>query len=541
VTVVAARASEPRQGAPAQESSRLGRLLQNLQLSRRELAPIAFVVANAIAFMITQPGVGDLWAARARESAARSGVGLTYWFSWFSGGTTPGNYSILTPYVSVVVGTELLGAVSAVACVVAAVFLVRGTNYPIAASFVAAVAAAANLWAGRIPFLFGSAFAVAAFLAVRRRRPVAAAALAVASALCSPVSGAFLALGLFGSFLTEATKTYRRICFTTAMALGVAMVLVAFAFGNPGPDSFTFWMLLELLGGLIGLLLVATPDFVRTNLWLAFLVAVPLFFVPNGMGGNVIRLVWFYLPVAVLATSRRRLWVALLLVAPMVGASVENTGHELYLASNASSFTAYYQPLAHQLSSTPGLASHRLEVVWTGAHTGYEVLLGKAMLARGWESQDDQVYNGVLSAHPVLDPIAYQAWLDNNAVGYVALPHDRAGGSPEWDLVSKATPGYLTKVWGSADWTLYRVADATPVAAPPATITRQTQARLTVTIPCACRIPLRVRYSKFLEAANTDPHGPHGLVATDLNGWASVTTTRPGTYYLEGRISGLFH
>jgi hypothetical protein len=300
-------------------------------------------------------------------------------------------------------------------------------------------------------------------------------------------------------------------------------------------------MLLELLGGVAGMLLVSTPDWVRTNLWLAFIAAIPLFLIPNGMGGNVIRLVWFYLPVAVVATATRRLRVALLLVVPMVGASVENTGHELYLASNASSFTAYYQPLAHELTKLDDLNSYRLEVVWTGAHTGYEALLGKAMLARGWESQDDQAYNGILSANPVLAPITYQAWLDNNAVGYVALPHDRANGSPEWNLVAKSTPSYLRQVWRSADWTLYRVVNPTSVAAPPATITKATQAQLTVQIPCACRIPLRVHYSKFLEAINADAAAPNAVVTTDPNGWSYVTTTRAGTYYLEGRITGLFH
>ena len=541
MTAVTDRASEDRQTASSgTKRGRLERLIAAVRLQRREWIPIAFVVANAIAFMITQPGVGDLWAARARETAARNGVGLTYWFGWFSGGSTPGNYSVITPYVSVVVGTELLGSLSAIACVIGCIYLVRDTRFPIAASVVASIGAATNLWAGRIPFLFGTAFVVATFLAVRSRRTAGASIFAILSALCSPVSGAFIALGLVGTFLTEATKEFRRICFITVVAVGMALGLVALGFGNPGPEGLSFWLFFEFLGCAAGMLLIRTPDFVRTNLWLSILVVIPLYLIPNGMGSNIMRLVWFYLPVAVVATSARKLWVTILLILPIGVAGIESTAAELYVASGASSFTSYYQPLATKLDQL-AVNSCRVEVVWTGAHTGYATLLGHAMLARGWETQEDQALNGVLSNTPVLSPIAYKAWLDNNAVCYVALPSDRSKGSPEWKLVNGNTPNYLSPVWQTSGWTLYQVSDSTPIIAPPATMVAATQARLTITVPCACKIPLRVRYSKFLEAANAAKGAPDGVVASDSDGWAYITTTTAGTYHLDGRISGLFH
>src|SRR5258708_31234984 len=79
------------------------------------LYPTAAATIGAIAFLVVHPQVGDLWAARARQSAAAHGVGLTYWFSWFGGGSTPGNYSVLIPFVSTLLGAALLGALATAA------------------------------------------------------------------------------------------------------------------------------------------------------------------------------------------------------------------------------------------------------------------------------------------------------------------------------------------------------------------------------------------------------------------------------------------
>ena len=58
-----------------------------------------FAAVTAVAFVIVRPPVGDIFAARARQSAALHGVGERYWFSWF-GGIVPGHYSVLGPLLS---------------------------------------------------------------------------------------------------------------------------------------------------------------------------------------------------------------------------------------------------------------------------------------------------------------------------------------------------------------------------------------------------------------------------------------------------------
>ncbi|MDT4902380.1 MAG: hypothetical protein QOH52_396, partial [Pseudonocardiales bacterium] len=240
------------------------------------LAPTAFAIVNAVAFFLLRPGVNDLWAARARASAVSHGVGLFYWFGWFGGGSTPGNYSVVTPYISSWIGTELVGALAAVAATVLCTVLVRGTAHPRGAAAVAAVAIAINLWSGRVPFLLGSAFAVGALIAVRRRQRTATIGLTLLSILASPVSGAFVVVGLSGTFLSTRTKAYRPII---AYAVGTAVLAiggVALAFGTPGPEPFSFMLLIELVGALLLLLAARPPDHIRATIWVSVLASTVL-------------------------------------------------------------------------------------------------------------------------------------------------------------------------------------------------------------------------------------------------------------------------
>jgi hypothetical protein len=360
---------------------------------------------------------------------------------------------------------------------------------------------------------------------------------------CSPVSGAFLALGLAGTFISEPTKRYRRICATTIATVGIALIVVAVAFGNPGPENFSFWLTLEIIGGL-ALCLVAQPaPWVRTTVWLSFVVVILLFLIPNGLGSNIMRWGWFYIPVAVIATSKRRLLVSLALVAALVGAGLQATVADLINASNPTSTVAFYQPLAHELDKLPDLSTYRLEVVAHGfshgSHAGDEALLNDAMLARGWETQEDQALNAILGEKS-LTQVSFKVWLDDNAVGYVAIPRQRVASSPEYNVIADNTPAYLTQIWQSVDWRLFRVRDAHAIIQKPATVLQRGQARLEIDVPCTCTIGLRLRYSRFLIAEQVGT-GVSATVANDGSGFTTLTTRTPGRYYLEGKLSGLFN
>jgi hypothetical protein len=519
------------------------------RLDLATLAPSLFAAANGLAFFLVRPGVNDLWAARARASAAAHGVGLGYWFSWFGGGSTPGNYSVLTPYLCAAVGTELVGSLAAFAATALGTVLVRGTRHPHAAAAVAALAAGINLWSGRIPFLLGSAIAVGALIALRRGNRPATAALTLLSILASPVSGAFVLMGLSGTFLTTRTRSYRPIIGWAALTCLVALGAVAVMFGTPGPEPFSTQLLLQLLPCVAVLLFAGAPDHLRATIVLTMFAAVLLWAVPNGMGANFQRFVWFCLPVAVVAASRWWTPVALACVTPALVLGTIPTVKDLHNAAEPVSTVSYYSSLAHRLDRLPDLRDYRVEVVNHGAHAGYDALLQHALLARGWETQEDNALNRSLAQDP-LDPVTYKVWLDNNAVGYVALPTVSVHAYPEYTLVQGGTARYLHRVWRDAHWQLFRVADPTPIVGRPGSVLGHDQKSMTLSVPCACTINLRLRWSKFLTAA-LQHRGPDGRLADatplvratvvdDGTGWTRLTATRPGTYLLRGSLRGAF-
>ncbi|MEO9139259.1 MAG: hypothetical protein ABI345_09355, partial [Jatrophihabitans sp.] len=375
-----------------------------------------FTLANAIAFVIIRPDVNDLVAARARASAAANDVGLTYWFDWFGGGSTPGNYSVVTPSLSALVGTELLGAIAAVAITILGSIALRRTPRPTAGTVVVALGATINMWSGRIPFLLGTAIALGAVIALLHRRRTATVVLTVVSVLASPVSGALLVIAASGTFLTTRTRSWRPIIAWAAGAVLASLLTVAVIFGAPGPQPFSTPLALEVLAGLVLLWFARPPDHIRTTVVVSFLGVIALYAIPNGMGSNVTRLVWFVLPAMVIATSRRRARVGALLVAAVVLAGAAGTATDLRNAVRPVSSVAFYTPLANRLDKIENLENYRVEVVNHGAHAAYDALLDHAMLARGWETQEDTALNESLLQDP-LSPVTYKVWLDNNAVG----------------------------------------------------------------------------------------------------------------------------
>jgi hypothetical protein len=500
------------------------------------LWPTAVAVLNAAAFLVVRPGVNDLWAARARASAVSHGVGLTYWFSWFGGGSTPGNYSVLSPYLSALLTAELVGALSAVAITLSSAVLLRGTRYPVAGTAVATVAAGINLWSGRVPFLLGTAFAVAALVAVRNQNRVAAGIITVLSIASSPVSGAFLALALAATFITA--KPYRRISVTTLATIVVSLGVVGLAFGAPGPQHFSWQLFLEAIGALVLFLLARPPELLRCVIWLSMLTALAMWLIPNGMGSNFGRMIWFCLPVAVVATGGRKLWMSLLLVCPVLLSGANLTVSDLRGAGNPIASKWYYTPLARELDNISGLTSYRLEVVAEGAHAAYDALLDHAMLARGWETQEDNALNRTLKSS-TLDATTYKIWLGNNSVGYVALPRSKPETYPEFALVSSGKLPYLHEVWKSPDWTLYRVSDPTPIVAAPQKILTYSQSKLILRATCACTFSVRIRYSRYLRADPVTGSG-RATIVTDRSGYTSMTTSVPGDYVLHGTVTSLF-
>lgn len=511
----------------------------HIQLARKH-GPTVLVFVNAAAFCIVRPGVPDLWAARARASAVGHGVGLTYWFSWF-GGSTPGNYSVITPYLCAKLGTELVAAVAAVVVTAVATVLLRGTARPEVAAYVAAFGVLGNLWCGRVPFLVGSAFAAGSLLYIRRRARVGAAALPALTVLASPVAGAFLCLGLSGVLLTTRTRRYRASALLAVSSAGGALVALAVMFGVPGPEPFPPYMIGEIVLTLALMLFSSPPDHLRTTLIVAGFAALTLFFVPNGMGSNVARLTLFCLPPAAIALSRRPASALAVLSVPILVLNAMSSTSALMSATRPSSAAAYYAPLASELDALHAAPNYRVELV-SAAHAAYAALLDHAALARGWETQADLAFNAELVSTS-LDARTYRDWLDDNAVGYVALnlPGDA---TPEARLITAARPGYLRPIWRSAQWELLAVTEPKRIVATPAVLIASSQSELSVRVPCACRVSLRIRWSKYLSATTRLPDDTADSIEDTYQpkllpgegGWTTLAANRPGTYVLTGSL-----
>jgi hypothetical protein len=255
------------------------------------------------------------------------------------------------------------------------------------------------------------------------------------------------------------------------------------------------------------------------------------------LGDNLLRLVTYCLPAVVVATSARRVSLALVGVSVALVLSTKQSVGDVFEAAEPTASPAYYTSLIAELDRLHGqLLSCRLEVVEDGTHTASYALLDDAMLARGYEYQEDNELNAVL-ASPSLDGVQYKVWLDNNAVCFVAIASTyRRQITPEFRLVARHRPGYLHRVWHDAAWTIYRVADAKPIVSPPVQVVRFSQSKLVLRVPCACTFGVRVRKPEHLRAVTIPSTAPpiHARLEPDGFGWTRMTTPTPGVYTLSG-------
>ena len=280
----------------------------------------------------------------------------------------------------------------------------------------------------------------------------------------------------------------------------------------------------------------APPDWLKTSIWLTLIGSLAVFFIPNGLGDNLLRFAWYCLPAILVATSVRPVRIALLAASVGILFAAKQSIGDVFHSTEQTASPAYYQSLIHELDTLKKqLRTYRLEIVDDGTHTGSFALLGHAMLARGYEYQEDNQLNKVL-LDPHLDATKYQLWLDNNAVGYVAISSTDRKSSPEYTLVSKHRPGYLVPLWSNDKWTLYRLRNPNPIVKKPVTVTKFTQSKLVLHVPCACSFTSASAIrgiSRKHHTAESDVPVPAQL-KDDGYGWTTMTTTQPGDYTLSG-------
>ncbi|MEA2143359.1 MAG: hypothetical protein QOI64_1789 [Solirubrobacteraceae bacterium] len=506
------------------------------------LSPWVVAALGAAVYLLVAPPSADLAAQEYRAE-----LGLTLWNNgWFAGHHTPG-YSVLFPPLGGLLGVRLTGAIAAVTAAALFTPLARD-HWPTppraggAAALWFAAGTTAVLLTGRLTFLLGVAIGLGALLALAREHRAAAAVLAAATTLASPVAGLFLALCVTAWALAEPARHRARAWRWGAAIAAAALVPIAISvllFPEGGTHNLvgsSFWPALATSLA-VAALLPARERALRVGALLYALLLVAAFVIDSPLGGNATRLGALAIgPVVlgVLVGRRSPLLIAALAVAAAYWPLYPAVRDVVRASGDPSVGTAYYAPLLDFLRARPG--SFRVEIPYTENHWEARRVAPEFPLARGWERQLDRLY-GALFYDGSLDAGAYRAWLDRHAVAYVAVPDVALDGAgrDEARLVAAGLP-YLREAWHDEHWRVFAV--ARPAALAQAGTGVRALARLS---PTGVRIRatgpgpvlLRVRFTRWWRVT-----GGRGCVAEAPGGMTRVTFAAPGTISLQARLPG---
>jgi hypothetical protein len=489
---------------------------------------VAALVAGgcALAMLLGPPTGTDLPAQQFRASFAAAHPFAALDLRWL-GGVQPAAYSVIAPYVEAAVGVRLSGALAAVAAALLLAVLLIRWHAPRADWAVgwAAVGLVANVVDGRVAFGLGLAVGLAALATVpaegaSRRHWFVPIVLGLGCPLTSPVAALFLGLIAAGWAL------HRHAVALLTIAALLPLGVIAALFPEPGrmPDG---WNVAgpDLLA-LIAVLVLCHGRTVRLVTACYALAVLAVYLHPGPVGSNIERLVvLFAAPVLICCTRLPRtvLLAALLVVGWW---TVRTPLSDLHDASTLSAERASAGQLVGVLHGL-GPVNGRVEVVPFLDHGEAATVAEAWPLARGWERQVDVSRNSVLY-DGILTPARYRAWLNAHAVQYVALgrgAHD-FGAQHELSLLAHP-PAYLVPVHVDAQWTVWRVAGAPPIVAPPGRLVSITAATLTLSRPSAGDVTVTVQPSRWWRVSGG------ACIARSADGHVTVQLPRAETVTLS--------
>jgi len=482
-------------------------------------------------YLLLAPPSADLAA-----QAYRSGLGLVLWDgSWYGGHHMPG-YSVLFPPLAGLVGPRVVGAVSAVAAAWLFERLVRDHEGGRLAALWFAVASITSLLTGRLTFALGVAVGLACVLAASRGRPRLAAVLAALTSLASPVAGAFVALAAAAWWLSH--RGWQPLVVGAFAVLPAAILTFAFPEGGNFPFVATsFWPALAVVIA-VGYVIPIEARAVRAGVGLYALAMVASFALASPMGGNVVRLgALFAGPMLAALLWKRNRRALVLLALPLVYwqwvAPVDDWARA---ASDPSVHKSYYTGLLG-FFATRDTGPFRVEIPFTDNHWESRWVAPQVPLARGWERQVDVKRNSIFYDGKPMTAWKYQAWLDENAVRYVAVPDAPLDYSSrrEARLVRAGLP-YLRLVWSDAHWRVYAVSDPRPLATGAARVTSLGPQRVGLYARRTGSVDLRVRFTPYWQIVRGS-----GCVLSGPRGWTRLRVDEPGpvvltTEFALGRV-----
>ncbi len=485
---------------------------------------------------------GDLAAQYAWTAFADRNPDAAYNLSWY-GGMHPVSYSVLTPYLMAAIGVRTTAVICGTlsAGLLARLLVRAGIERPLVPALWGAFALWCDAASGRVTFsvgvLFGLAATLVSYESWRNRvvRGCVAAALGALATLSSPVAGLFVEVVAAALLWTGRRKA------AYAMATGPALVMAATTLFFPfyGVQPFS-------VGGALLPVAVALP----LALWgprewrpvragaVVYAVGVGLTLaIPSPVGSNVVRLALLFGGALLLAAAAqvrgagggRRVIALYLAFAVCAAWQIFKPVQDLIDTRPANGWSSYAQPLVGELNRL-GADRGRVEVVAARTHWESAGLAPYVNLARGWNRQAD-VERNPLFYKGTLTTQAYHEWLRRWAVGYVVLPHTEpdSAAAAEARLVAQGQP-WLRPVWQDAHWRVYRLTDPLPMAAAPSKVVRAGDGQLSVDVPAAGSVLVRVAWSPWLEVLG----GGQGCLQRDGD-WTVLKAQGPGLFRIGGR------
>jgi hypothetical protein len=511
---------------------------------------------GALVWLLVDPRTPDLAAQVYRVNLFRQ-VGFSVWDErWYAGHLLPG-YSLTLPPLASLLGLRTVGAL-AVVCSAACFQQIARDLYGRAprsgraarsghaprsgraarwGAVWFALGALADVWNGRVTFALGVALALACALALLRERRALAVLLALLCAASSPVAGALLALAGLSLVLAGAP---RRAAMLLVVPVAVVFLALLLLFPEGGYEPYPTLSFLATAAVVLGFLVVLPrARRVERICALVYLVVCVLCLgLHSPVGSNIERYgVLLAGPVLLCCllsapAPRRGLWPAvcvLLGIAVWVGwGPVRETAA---IAGNASTQASYYVPVERYVAAHGG-ARVRVEVPFTRSHWEATWLAPTVSLARGWEKQLDERYDGVLlGGH--LTAASYRGWLRREAVAYIALPDTTLDPSSrqEGRLIEGGLP-YLRPVFTSRHWRVYRVLGGVGLVEGPGQLAAMGHDSFALAVNSPGSLLVRVHYTRYFAVTRGS-----GCVERAPGGWTEVNARTTGLVAVTARFS----
>ena len=523
------------------------------------LVSTALASLTALAYLAVRPRTPD-FAAQVYRSDLFGRLQFTAWDgAWYSGHHLPG-YSVLFPPLGWALSPELVAALASVVAATAFAWLVEagfGAEARPGSWWFATLGTASELLAGRLTFVLGLAFGLIAAVALAVGRPAAGAGLAAATGLASPVAALFLALAGAAEALGRAAGgALRRALPALAMAAAalIPVLVLALLFPEGGREPFYKPFFITTLGMTVAAALLLprrSPRALVAGVALYALGTLAAYEASTPVGSNVARLgtlvagpllacvllsarsvprpraalaaavaayaLWHFPPwfergalvgsalmlAGMLRRPSSRLWRVGVIAGLLPFAIFQWSQSWVDLkraSSDPATHSGYFAPLLRFLQRTDRRVVWRIEIPPMRDHWESVYVAPRYPLARGWERQLD-TRDAALFYRPHARR-HYRAWLEANAVRFVAFPDaplDFAAGREA--AILRHPPRYLRLRGRLRHWRIYEVTPAPPL------VVLEGRARITAqavgprSVQLVARTPgsalVRVRYTRY--------------------------------------------